>query len=152
MRSVSQNAKLPEEPNTLHRIKSIAQTAHFTGFLRVPIKYATLIISSIPEKIRNVTAVPTAGIVTKVGRKVPIMLPTVLNAPKVPTVLPLSSRLSIVYLAREGVTVPRRKQGNTNMTIHARNAAHTSRLLLMVNLMQLEQKSRKVKNLLTVDT
>ena len=33
--------------------------------------------------------VPTAGIVTKVGTKVPMMLPTVLNAPKVPTVCPL---------------------------------------------------------------
>ena len=56
-----------------------------------------------PEKIRNVTAVPTVGIVIKVGAKVPMILPTVLNAPSVPTVLPLSSRLSVVYFTSDGV-------------------------------------------------
>ncbi len=45
--------------------------------------------------------VPTAGIVTKVGTNVPIMLPIVLNAPNVPTVFPLSSRLSTEYFARD---------------------------------------------------
>ena len=66
---------------------------------------------------------PTEGIVTKVGTKVPIMLPTVLNAPRVPTVLPLSSRLPTENFAREGVTVPSKNKGNTKMAIQAANAA-----------------------------
>ena len=69
------------------------------------------IYDDIPAKIKKVTAVPTAGMETKVGTKVPIMLPIVLKAPRVPTVLPLSSRLSTVYLTSDGVTVPRRKRG-----------------------------------------
>ena len=64
-----------------------------------------------PPKIRKVTAVPTVGIVTKVGRKVPRMLPIVLQAPSRPTVRPLSSRLSTVALTRQGVTVPSRNRG-----------------------------------------
>ena len=68
-------------------------------------------IRRIPEKITKVAAVPTAGIETNVGTNVPIILPIVLNAPRVPTVLPLSSRLSTVYFTSEGVTVPRRNSG-----------------------------------------
>lgn len=64
-----------------------------------------------PEKSRKVTEVPTAGMVTKVGRKVPRMLPTVLNASMLPTIRPLSSRESVVYFTREGVTVPSRNRG-----------------------------------------
>ena len=44
--------------------------------------------------MRNVMDVPTAGIVTKVGTNVPIMLPIVLNAPNVPT---FSTVLQTVY-------------------------------------------------------
>ena len=73
-----------------------------------------------PEKIRNVTAVPTAGIVTKVGKNVPRILPTVLKAPRLPTTLPPSSRLSTVYFTREGVTVPSRNSGNTNTIMQER--------------------------------
>ena len=39
------------------------------------------------------------------------MLPTVLNAPRVPIILPLSSRESVVYFARLGVTVPSKNKG-----------------------------------------
>ena len=95
-------------------------------------KYTRAIARRIPENIKNVTAVPTAGIVTKVGRKVPIMLPTVLKAPSIPTVLPLSSLPVTVYRTREGVQVPSRKQGNTKIIIAERNAAITRRLWLMV--------------------
>ena len=49
-----------------------------------------------PENIRKVIAVPTAGIVTKVGINVPMILPIVLKAPNVPTVFPLSFKLSTV--------------------------------------------------------
>ena len=89
--------------------------------------------SRIPENSRKVTAVPTAGMVTKVGRKVPRMLPMVLQAPRVPTVLPLSSRLSTVYFTREGVTVPSRKQGKTKITMQAQKAAMMRKLVLMVS-------------------
>ena len=60
-----------------------------------------LIKASTPEKIRNVTAVPTEGIVTKVGKKVPIMLPMVFRAFSSPTVFPLLSRLLTEYFTRE---------------------------------------------------
>ena len=46
-----------------------------------------------------------------------------------PTVLPLSSRLSTVYLARLGVTVPSRKSGKTKIIIHAAKAAIIRKLL-----------------------
>lgn len=69
-------------------------------------KYTTDKASKIPAKIRNVMEVPTAGMEIKVGTNVPIMLPIVLNAPNVPTVCPLSSRLSTEYFTRDGVTVP----------------------------------------------
>lgn len=93
------------------------------------IKYTIDKIRRIPAKIKNVTDVPTAGMVTKVGIKVPIMLPMVLNAPNVPDILPLSSRLFTVYLINDGVTVPSKKRGNTNIIIHAANAAHIRKLL-----------------------
>ena len=53
----------------------------------------------------------------------PMMLPMVLKAPSVPTTLPLSSRLPTEYLAREGVTVPSKNSGNTNITMQAAKAA-----------------------------
>ena len=74
--------------------------------------------------------VPTAGIVTKVGKKVPIILPIVLKAPRFPTTFPLSSRLSTVYFAREGVTVPNKNRGNTKTTIQAAKAAQIKYQLL----------------------
>ena len=86
-------------------------------------KYTSPRARRIPEKIRKVTAVPTEGMVTKVGRKVPMILPTVLKAPRFPTTLPPSSRLSTVYFTREGVTVPSRNRGNTKTIIQERKAA-----------------------------
>ena len=83
-----------------------------------------------PAKIRNVIAVPTVGIVTKVGRKVPMMLPIVFSAPSLPTVLPLSSRLPTVYFTSEGVTVPSRSSGNTNRIMQAAKAAHTRKFFV----------------------
>ena len=44
-----------------------------------------------------------------------------------PTVRPLLSRLSTVYFTSDGVTVPSKKSGNTNTTMHATNAAHIRR-------------------------
>ena len=67
-----------------------------------------------------------------VGTKVPIILPIVLNAPRVPTVFPLSFIFSTVYLASEGVTVPSRKSGYTNTTMHVINAAHIRKFVLTV--------------------
>ena len=92
----------------------------------------------IAAKIRNVTDVPTAGIETKVGTKVPIMLPIVLNAPRVPTILPLSERLCTVYFARDGVTVPRRKSGNTKITIHAAKAAQIRKFVFTAKMSSAE--------------
>ena len=51
----------------------------------------------------------------------------------VPTVFPLSSRLSTEYFAREGVTVPNKNNGNTNTSIHEANAAIIRKLLFTVN-------------------
>lgn len=64
-----------------------------------------------------------AGMVTKVGRNVPRMLPMVFMAPRVPTIFPLSERESMVYLAREGVTVPSRNRGNTKSSRQVTMAA-----------------------------
>ena len=66
-------------------------TAHFFHPVFALIKYTSPRIRSTPEKIRKVIAVPTAGMVTKVGRNVPIMLPMVLNAPRFPTALALGN-------------------------------------------------------------
>ena len=76
--------------------------------------------------------VPTAGILINVGTKVPMMLPIVLDALRYPTTLPLSFKLSTVYLTSEGVTVPNKKSGNTKMIIQAAKAATTRKLVLMV--------------------
>ena len=65
---------------------------------------------------------------TKVGRKVPIILPIVLKAFNVPTVFPLLFKLSTVYFTREGVTVPNKNSGNTKITIQAINAAKIKKL------------------------
>ena len=88
--------------------------------------------SKIPEKMINVAAVPTAGIERNVGTNVPMMLPIVFAAPSVPTVFPLSSRLSTEYFTSEGVTVPSRNSGYTNTSIHERNAAQIRKFVLTV--------------------
>ncbi len=102
------------------------------------IKYIMHNALKIPANISIVMLVPTDGIVINVGTNVPIMLPIVLNAFSVPTVLPLSSRLSTEYLASEGVTVPSKNNGNTNITIQAANAAITRKLLFTVNISSAE--------------
>ena len=117
----------------LHTANNTTEAIQKTFLPFVLIKYTSPNSSRIPENIRKVMEVPTAGMVTKVGRNVPIILPTVLNAPRLPTVLPLSSRLSTVYFARDGVTVPSKNKGNTNNTMQAANAAQINRLLLTVN-------------------
>ena len=63
-----------------------------------------------------------------------MILPIVLQAPSVPTVLPLSSKLSTEYLTRDGVTVPSKNSGNTKMTMQAANAARIRKLLLTVKM------------------
>ena len=68
------------------------------------------------------------------GTKVPMMLPIVLKAPSVPTMLPLSSRLSTEYFAREGVTVPSRKRGKTKITMQAAKAAQIRKFVFTVNI------------------
>ena len=88
------------------------------------------IAASTPAKMRNVAAVPTAGMVMNVGTNVPMMLPMVLSALSRPTVLPVSSRLSTVNFVSEGVTVPSRTHGNAKMTRHAANAAHTRKFFV----------------------
>ena len=104
-------------------MRAAAEPAQSHLLVPSAMKYTIPRIRSTPEKIRKVTLVPTVGIVTNVGRKVPIMLPTVLNASSLPTVLPLSSIEPIVYLTSEGVTVPSRKRGKTNITMQDANAA-----------------------------
>ena len=74
----------------------------------------------------------------KVGTNVPMILPMVLNAHSVPTILPLSSRLSTEYFASDGVTVPNRKSGNTKMTMHAAKAAHIRKFVLTVTISSAE--------------
>ena len=80
------------------------------------------------------TEVPTAGIVTKVGRKVPRMLPTVLQAPRRPTVRPPSSRLSVAAFTSEGVTVPSRNSGKTNSSMQETKAATERKFVLIVKI------------------
>ena len=75
--------------------------------------------------ITKVIEVPTYGIVTKVGKNVPIMLPTVLQASMIPQVLPFSSRLVTAYFTRFGVTIPKTISGNTNTSMQLTNAATT---------------------------
>ena len=86
--------------------------------------------ASTPEKIKNVAAVPTAGMVTNVGTKVPMMLPMVLSALSLPTVLPVSSRLSTVKRVSDGVTVPSSTHGNAKITRHAASAAQTRKFFV----------------------
>ena len=127
---VSQKAKLPPLPVTVHTAKRIRATTLRRRSRRPERKYTSASASSTPENSRKVTAVPTAGMVTKVGRKVPRMLPTVLQAPSRPTVRPPSSRLSTVYLTSEGVTVPSKKSGKTKSTMHAQKAARVRKWVL----------------------
>ena len=93
-------------------------------------KYAMPMAASTPEKIKNVAAVPTAGMVTNVGTKVPMMLPMVLSALSLPTVLPVSSRLSTVKRVSDGVTVPSSTHGNAKITRHAASAAQTMKFFV----------------------
>ena len=98
------------------------------------IKYTMDKVRRMPANIKKVIDEPTAGMVTKVGTKVPIILPIVLKAPSVPDIFPLSSRLLTVYLINEGVTVPSKKRGNTNIIMHVTNAAHIRKLLFKENI------------------
>ena len=86
---------------------------------------------------------PTAGIVTNVGKNVPRILPIVFDAFSIPTVFPLSSRLSTVYFTREGVTVPSKNNGNTKITIQAKNAAKIKKLLFTVKISKAEMPKIK---------
>ena len=88
------------------------------------IKYATAMASKMPAKIKKVQEVPTVGIVIKVGAKVPMMEPIVLRAFSSPTIFPLSSKLAIEYLTREGETVPSSISGKTNRAIQEKRDAH----------------------------
>ncbi len=87
-----------------------------------------------PEKIKNVMDVPTDGIVTNVGKNVPKILPMVFEAFNIPTVFPLSSKLSTVYFTKDGVTVPSKNSGKTKIAIQARNPARIKKLLLTVKI------------------
>ena len=62
------------------------------------------------------------------------MLPTVLQAPRRPTVRPLSSRLPTVTFTSEGVTVPSRKSGKTKISMQERKAAMTRKFVLTVTI------------------
>ncbi len=109
-----------------------AAGSFFIFFAAIPeeMKYTAARAKRMPAKIKNVIAVPTAGILINVGTKVPMMLPTVFDALRFPTRRPLSSRLSVANLTREGVTVPSKKSGNTKITMHAAKPAITRKLLL----------------------
>ena len=63
------------------------------------------------------------------GINVPMILPIVLKAPNVPTVFPLSFKLSTVYFTKDGVTVPSKNKGNTKITIQAAKPAKIRKLL-----------------------
>ena len=65
-------------------------------------------------KMIKVHAVPTRGMVIKVGVKVPMIEPIVLRAFSSPTVRPLSSRLLTAYFTSAGETLPRSIRGKTN--------------------------------------
>ena len=84
--------------------------------------------------MRNVTEVPTAGILIKVGTNVPMMLPMVLQAPSIPTMEPVESREFTAYFTRDGVTVPRRNKGNTKSTRQVRNYAQMRRWISMATI------------------
>ena len=107
-----------------------AATMPLSIFFRAKAKYTMPIAASTPAKIRNVAAVPTAGMVMKVGTKVPMMLPMVFRAFSLPTVLPVSSRLSTVNLVSDGVTVPSSTQGKAKITRHAASAAQTRKFFV----------------------
>ena len=56
----------------------------------------------------------------------------VLQAPSLPTIWALLSRESVVYFTRDGVTVPSRNKGKTNMIMQERNAAQVRNPVLIV--------------------
>ncbi len=123
-----------ERPRTQQARKRAAATALFTAPFLLLTKYSSPSTRRIPANSRKVMDVPTAGMVTKVGTKVPMMLPMVLKAPRVPTMRPLSSKLSTEYFAREGVTVPNRNRGNTKITMQAAKAAQIRKLVSTVKM------------------
>ena len=61
-----------------------------------------------------------------------ILSPMVFEAFNIPTVFPLSSKLSTVYFTKDGVTVPSKNSGKTKIAIQARNPARIKKLLLTV--------------------
>ena len=79
-------------------------------------------------KIMKVHAVPTAGMVMKVGVKVPIIEPIVFRALSSPTIFPFSSRLLTAYLTSAGETLPRSIRGKTKRRIQERRDAHIRKL------------------------
>ena len=110
-------------------VMTTAMTAlRATHFLR-EMKKPRLMTARMAAKMRKVRAVPTAGMVTKVGRKVPMMLPMVPRASSSPTVRPLSSRLSVAYFISEGVTVPSSMSGTTKRAKQLPSEAQTRKLL-----------------------
>ena len=74
VRLCCQNANELSYPNMQAMIKSKTPTRALTDFFFAETKYSIASRRSIPAKIRNVMAVPTAGILINVGTKVPIMM------------------------------------------------------------------------------
>ena len=109
-----------------------AHNAPLIANFLLAIKYILLSNPKIPANIKNVAAVPTAGIVTKVGKKVPMILPIVLSAPSRPTVDALLSKSWVVYLTKHGVTVPNSISGNIKITTHDINDAQTRKFLVII--------------------
>ena len=112
----------------MNAVMTRAMTALRATHLRRVMKKPRLMTARMAAKMRKVLAVPTAGMVTKVGRKVPIILPMVPSASSSPTVRPLSSRLSVAYFMSEGVTVPSSMSGNTKSAKQLASEAQTRKL------------------------
>ena len=74
--------------------------------------------------ITNVAAVPMNGIVTNVGKNVPMIEPIVLKASILPTTFPLVSRFLVANLIIFGVTIPSIISGKTNTTKQLISEAH----------------------------
>lgn len=75
------------------------------------------------RRLRKLTNVPTAGMVTKVGRNAPRIEPIVLQAESWPTTEALSSSEVVANLLRPAVTVPSRNSGGTKIMAQEINAA-----------------------------
>ena len=70
----------------------------------------------INEKSKKLLLVPILGIVTKVGKKVPIMLPMVFAAYILPAVFPAFSKSVTPFLTKYGDTIPRPINGTEKRT------------------------------------